>query len=242
MLCECIISQEFVLLLYKFPLKLMLICWWSGGRGRIPEWHSWLWKILPTNTSEKGTIAWIKQMIKRKGEGEYSGATTTFTDIWMQQEEKMSEEDIYRGLAASFGGGSDTNSVAMVNIIFLLWKHPEVCRKLQSEVDEAVKREGLQRGLITHETAKRLPYLLAVIKETMRLIPIVSVQAPRCVPQGGDTIAGYFFREGLTVGSNPWSTRKNSKYFGADANSFRPERWLGDGEEAKRCEYYHMPV
>jgi hypothetical protein len=34
----------------------------------------------------------------------------------------------------------------------------------------------------------------------------------------------------------------NAKYFGDDAHIFRPERWVGEGEEVKRNEYYHMPV
>jgi cytochrome P450 len=192
--------------------------------------------------SEKGAIAWVQETMRKKMQGEYSSTVTTFTDLWLQQEDKMSQDDIFLGLAASFGGGSDTNAVAILNLIHFLWKYPDICEKLRVEIDEAVKHDGLKGGLIAWETARRLPYLQAVIKESLRLIPIVAVQAGRCVPKGGDTIAGYFFREGLSVGSNPWSTRTKIKYFGDDAAHFRPERWLGNGEEAKRNDYYHMPV
>ncbi|KAE9377586.1 cytochrome P450 [Stipitochalara longipes BDJ] len=209
--------------------------------GRIPEWHSWIWKILPTSKSEKGAIVWIQEAMRKKIQGDFSSTTATFTDVWLQQEEKMSQDDIFLGLAASVGGGTDTSSVGIVNIIYLLWKHPEICEKLQAEIEDAVEREGLKSGLISYETARRLPYLQAVIKESMRLVPIISVQPPRCVPKGGDTLCGYFFREGLNIGVNPWSTRMNVKYFGDDADTFRPERWLGEGEEVKRNEYYHMP-
>lgn len=179
---------------------------------------------------------------KSRGECKDNNGTITFTDIWMQQNDKMSEEDIYLGIAASVGGGSDTSFVTIVNIIHLLSKHPEVAQKLRDEVDDAVKEAGLIDGLISYETARCLPYLQAVIKESMRIIPIVAVSLPRCVPKGGDTLGGYFFREGLTVGVNAWSTRTNPKYFGEDAEIYRPERWLGDSEEVKRNESYHMPV
>jgi cytochrome P450 len=201
-----------------------------------------IWKLLPADKSEKGAIAWIRETMAKKSRGEYSSTTTTFTDVWLQQEEKMSQEDIFLGIAASVGGGSDTSYVTIVNIIYLLGKHPEVLEKLQVDIDEAVKREGLREGLISYETARRLPFLQAVIKESMRIIPVVAVQPPRFVPKGGDTLAGHFFHEGLTVGVNPWSTRMNAKYFGDDAHIFRPERWVGEGEEVKRNEYYHMPV
>ena len=182
--------------------------------------------------------------MNKKSSGEFGGSkkTTTFTDVWMQQEEKMSQEDVFLGIAASVGGGSDTSYTTMVNIIYLLGRHPQVLAKLQSEIDAAVKTDGLKDGLITYETARSLPYLQAVIKESMRIFPIVAVGLPRCVPTGGDTLSGYFFREGLTVSVNSWSTRKNPKYFGADGGIFRPERWLGDSEEVKRNESYHMPV
>lgn len=202
----------------------------------------WIWKLIPSNKSEKGAIAWIRATMAEKMDGGYSSAETTFTDVWLQQEDKMSQEDVFLGVAASVGGGSDTTYVTIVNIIHLLGEHPEVSGKLRDEIDEAVKRDGLKKGLISYETARRLPYLQAVIKESMRIIPIVAVQPPRVVPKGGDTLAGYFFCEGLTVGVNPWSTRMNTKYFGDDADIFVPERWLGEGEDAKRNEYYHMPV
>ena len=187
-------------------------------------------------------IAWVQAYMDEKANGGYNSATTTFTDVWMQQEEKMSQEDIFLGIAPCVGGGSDTTYGGIVNVIHCLVMHPEVAEKLQFEIDELVRAEGLEEYLISYKTARRLPYLQAVIKESMRITPIVGVQLPRRVPKGGENLAGYFFREGLTVGVNPWTTRTNVKYFGDDADVFRPERWLGEGEEAKRNEHYHIPV
>lgn len=211
--------------------------------GRIPEWHPWIWKLIPGDKFEKGSINWIADTINKKSHGEFGGSkrTITFTDVWMQQEEKMSQEDVFLGIAASIGGGSDTSYTTIVNIIYLLGRHPQVLAKLQSEIDAAVKKDGLKNGMITYEAARGLPYLQAIIKESMRILPIVAVGLPRCVPAGGDTLSGYIFREGLTVSVDSWSTCKSPKYFGDDAEIFRPERWLGDSEEVKRNESYHMP-
>jgi cytochrome P450 len=62
---------------------------------------------------------------KARGELSDKSRTTTFTDVWLQQE-KMSQDDIFLGIAASVGGGSDTSYVAIVNIIHLLDRHPSV--------------------------------------------------------------------------------------------------------------------
>ena len=35
---------------------------------------------------------------------------------------------------------------------------------------------------------------------------------------------------------NPWVLHRNKDIFGADAGSFRPERWLGDAAEVSKLE------
>jgi hypothetical protein len=39
----------------------------------------------------------------------------------------------------------------------------------------------------------RLPYLQAVIKESLRLTPPATINLPRYVPEGGRVVAGTFF-------------------------------------------------
>lgn len=188
-------------------------------------------------------MAWIETQLAEKSDPDYSSPTTTFTDIWLRQKDKMSHEDILLGVAANIGGAADTIDATLSVLIYLLARHPEVLARLREELDEIVSKDRLgDDGLISFESSRDAPYLQAVIKETMRLFPAVSVQLPRYVPKGGDVLAGYYFREGLSVGINPWSTRTEVKYWGEDADVFRPERWLGDGEEVKRNEYYHIPV
>ena len=44
----------------------------------------------------------------------------------------------------------------------------------------------------------RLPYLVAVCKEGMRVFPSVGLTLSRYVPQGGRTVAGRYFPEGVS--------------------------------------------
>lgn len=44
------------------------------------------------------------------------------------------------------------------------------------------------------------------------------------------------------VGINSWVAHSNKEVFGADADIFRPERWLESEEIVKRREAYFMAV
>lgn len=63
---------------------------------------------------------------------------------------------------------------------------------------------------------------------------------PRVAPKGGIEIGGRHFPEGTTLSINPWVLHRNKEIWGADANEFRPERWLGP--EAGRLEKFFIPV
>jgi len=67
--------------------------------------------------------------------------------------------------------GSDTTGWSTTMIIMLLLQHPEKKATLLEELDKAL--EGIEKDeLPPHEILKKLPYLNAVINETMRLWPV----------------------------------------------------------------------
>jgi cytochrome P450 len=61
----------------------------------------------------------------------------------------------------------------------------------------------------------------------LRLHPPFTGLPFKVVPPGGDTLAdGRHVPGGTLVGPNFWATGRNRRVFGADADVFRPERWL----------------
>src|SRR6185369_6930148 len=79
--------------------------------------------------------------------------------------------------------GSDTVSFTTSMAIILLARHPEKLNKLYNEIKASNKNKNINCGyddsengaLLKHEQLKGLPYLNAVINETMRLWPVVLV-------------------------------------------------------------------
>lgn len=130
--------------------------------------------------------------------------------------------------------GSDTTSSAINGVFLHLMANPRVQRKLQREIDEVVQSEDSSRlsasGIISHERARQLPYLQAVIREAMRVRPPVVNIFSKNVPPGGDTVTvdgqSVFIPGGTCIGYSAGAMHHDKALYGDDAQSFRPERWF----------------
>ncbi|KXX80303.1 Pisatin demethylase [Madurella mycetomatis] len=126
--------------------------------------------------------------------------------------------------------GSDTTATAIRATLLYLMTTPLVYRALQAEIDQGI-RSGKISKPITNAEASELPYLQAVIYEGLRLHPPFTGIPFKVVPPEGDTIDGKYVPGGTLIAPNFWATGRHSGVFGADADVFRPERWLEDEED-----------
>lgn len=109
---------------------------------------------------------------------------------------------------------------------------PPAYLALQREIDTAIE-VGQISSPATGAEASRLPYLQAVVREALRLHP-PSVSPSKLSPPGGDTVCGIFIPGGTQVGANVPGVLRSEAIFGADAQCYRPERWLeAQKDEAK---------
>jgi cytochrome P450 len=97
-------------------------------------------------------------------------------------------------------------------------------RRLQKEIDEGIAA-GKISSPIKDAEARQFPYLQAVIREGLRIMPPASGAFFKEVPAAGDVIEGMFIPGGTQIGSSPLGIHRSKKIFGVDADLFRPERW-----------------
>ncbi|KAL8737910.1 MAG: hypothetical protein Q9181_001247 [Wetmoreana brouardii] len=152
---------------------------------------------------------------------------------------KLSPLDLFGHVMTNVVVGSDSTSVALRACIYFLCRHPHTMLKLREELDNTNGDDShpaissASRILIPWATAQKLPYLDAVINESLRLHPPGSILSERVVPATGLHVSGIDIPPGTIVGMSGWLTQRDVSIFGADAESFRPERWLRVEKESE---------
>ncbi|KAI0828849.1 high nitrogen upregulated cytochrome P450 monooxygenase 2 [Trametes gibbosa] len=135
--------------------------------------------------------------------------------------------------------GSDTTSSVLSSLFFALLTHPETYARLRAEVDFYYPPG--EDGLNTKHHAD-MPYLNAVINETMRLYPPVSNGSQRIVPagSGGKIIGTSYLPEGTIATVHMYSIQRDPRNFSPLPESFWPERWiLADSEDVSAAKIVH---
>ncbi|KAL5408614.1 hypothetical protein PMIN04_011337 [Paraphaeosphaeria minitans] len=120
--------------------------------------------------------------------------------------------------------GSDTTSNTSCALLYHCLRNPEALAKLHTELDHAIPDAS---QVPTYAQLKDLPYLDAVIKETLRIHSTSSLGLPRLVPPGpGIRVAHTHFPQGTVLSVPAYTIHHSPLIWGPDAGSFRPERWL----------------
>jgi len=153
--------------------------------------------------------------------------------LWKTKDEaRLSDLDIASECADHLLAGIDTTSDTLM---FLVWalslpKNSHIQRKLIEEC-KSIESDDEDEGIVSCAVADRLPYLNAVIKETLRLYAPLPASEPRSSPV--DTaIDGYKIPRGTVCSAAPYSLHRNAEVF-AEPLRWDPERWLkGDGDLA----------
>ena len=103
---------------------------------------------------------------------------------------------------------------------------PEAQRRAQAELDVVVGRDRLP----TFSDAPHLPYIHALIKETLRWRSAAPFGLPH-VATSEDWYEGMYIPKGTTCIANIWQCNHDRAVYGDDADEFRPERFLNERGE-----------
>lgn len=126
-------------------------------------------------------------------------------------------------------GGSGTTANTFVYVLWACLRRPEIVQNLRTELTQAFTNKVT---VPDYRTCATLPYLQAVINETLRRYPTIIATLPRTARQ--DTVVcGVRVPKGTIVGTQNYTIHRNSKAF-PDPDSFRPERWLDKENEQVR--------
>ncbi|XP_073701829.1 sterol 26-hydroxylase, mitochondrial-like [Garra rufa] len=195
----------------------------------LPNWTRnylpfWKWYI----NGWDGIFKFARKMIDMKmeeiqkrvdGNQEVAGEYLTY----LLSNVKMSSKEVYGSVSELLLAGVDTTSNTMLWTLYLLSRHPEVQDTLYQDVTRVLKDDRIP----TAEEANSIPYLKAVIKETLRMYPVVPMNT-RHISENDLVIGGHFFPKETSFALCHYAIGHDEKIF-PEPWKFKPERWLRDG-------------
>lgn len=122
--------------------------------------------------------------------------------------------------------GADTTATALGSILRFLASNPSMLRLAHAEIEKADQAQLLSTPIQYEETRQHLPYMVACIREGLRLNPPAPNLFGRVVPDSGKVIDGVFVPGGTEVTSHAFTMQRDVELYGEDAEEFKPERWL----------------
>ncbi|KAI8537517.1 hypothetical protein RHMOL_Rhmol09G0030000 [Rhododendron molle] len=135
-------------------------------------------------------------------------------------EVKLKSDSVKGLLQDPIVGGTDTSAIAVEWAISELLKQPQLLRKATEELDRVVGRDRW----VEEDDIPNLPYIGAIVKETLRVHPVGTLLAPHLSTEDCK-IAGYDILKGTTVFVNAWSLGRDPRYWEAP-EKFLPERFF----------------
>lgn len=137
---------------------------------------------------------------------------------------KLTEDQGAYVVGTLFEAGAGTTAAAMMSFLLAMIVHPEVLKRLQTDIDSVV---GSGR-LPTFDDMPQLPYVRAVAKEVLRWRPVTAGGIPHMSTKDDSYEADgktYFIPAGTNIHPNQWAIHRDESLY-PDPNSFRPERWV----------------
>ncbi|KAM5568245.1 geraniol 8-hydroxylase [Rosa sericea] len=206
----------------------------DAGKPNLVDFFPLLRKLDPQGIRRRltkyilETVVYFKGMIDQRLEsrkGKHYVTSNDMLDILIniseEGNEDMDETQIEHFILDLFIVGTDTISATLEWAMAELLRNPEVMSKAQAELEEVIEK-GKQ---VEESDIAQLPYLQAVIKETVRLHPV----APLLLPRKGESdveIGGYIIPKGAQVLINVWAIGRDPDTWD-NPDCFKPERFLG---------------
>eukprot|EP00878_Enallax_costatus_P000623 GHUV01000725.1.p1 GENE.GHUV01000725.1~~GHUV01000725.1.p1 ORF type:complete len:552 (+),score=175.13 GHUV01000725.1:213-1868(+) len=207
----------------KFPLRKLFI------NAVNPRWG---WKVWHAQHVLGGLYERIYDTIRSRGV-----PPAEETVLWAclarlkdpATDKPLTKEQLLPEIGAFILAGFDTSSHTIAWCLFNIAAHPDVQMKIKNELSATGLLHQGQANCVTprqlaHEDLPRLPYLNAVIDETMRMYPVAATGSVR-ETTAPTQVGPYKIPEGIVVWPMIYALQ-NSVQNWEDPDKFVPERWL----------------
>ncbi|KAF1958474.1 cytochrome P450, partial [Byssothecium circinans] len=157
----------------------------------------------------------LSQLASKRAKPSYmSQAISSFgTDIESEANHKFSALSMYLG-------GSDTTVSSLMTFFLAMMCFPDVQKRAQEEIDNVIEKGSLPGC----EDRERLPYIEAIVKETLRWHPVAPTGLPH-QSTAEDIYRGYRIPKGSQLIPNLWLFTRDPAIY-PSPETFDPSRYL----------------
>ncbi|CAI0473190.1 unnamed protein product [Linum tenue] len=182
--------------------------------------------------------------LKRRGEGGGGGGgkkKKDMVDVLLELaddpdlEVKMDRRRVKAFTLDMIAGGTESSAVTVEWAISELLKHPKIFTKAAEELDRVVGKDRW----VEENDIPNLPYINAIVKETMRLHPVAPLLVPRMAREDVE-LSGYHIAKGTRVFVNVWTIGRDPNIWDAP-EEFWPERFIGKDIDVKGHDFELLP-
>lgn len=152
--------------------------------------------------------------------------------------EAITLKEIKHLLSDLFTAGTDTTSSTIEWVMAELLHNPSKLHTTQSEIRHFITSNN--RSQLEESDIPNLPYLQAVVKETLRLHPPTPLLIPRKL-NSDESLSGYTVPKNAQVFVNVWAMGRDPNVWGKDAAVFEPERFVGSRIDYKGTDFELIP-
>lgn len=132
-------------------------------------------------------------------------------------------------------GGTDTTSNTIEFAMAEMMNKPEVMRKAREELEAVVGKDKK----VEESHIEKAPYLYAVMKETLRLHPVLPLLVPHS-PSESCVVGGYSIPKGARIFVNVWAIHRDPSIWESPLE-FHPERFLGGTWDYSGKDFNYFP-
>lgn len=212
-------------LIEEFSNPTLIMPWFQVDLGPRSPWGRYLRHRAQTDALLFEQI----EARRREGTRDRDDVLTMLLEARLEDGSPLGNSELRDELMTLLAAGHETTATALAWTFHHLAQHPHVQARVHAELDRV-----LGGGPVDPERSSGLVYLDAVIKETLRLQPVIAgigrfLDAPM-------TIAGWDLPAGTMVGPSIYLTHRNPKVW-PDPERFDPDRFV----DAKISPYAFLP-
>ncbi|XP_038127200.1 sterol 26-hydroxylase, mitochondrial-like [Cyprinodon tularosa] len=217
-------TQEYIASISQmFSNNLPVAIFPKWSRKLLPYWGRYI-------TSWDNIFAFAKTLIDKKIEDiqrrvDNNQNVESEYLTYLLSNKNISTKDVYASITELLLAGVDTTSNTLTWALYQLSRNPEIQHRLHEEVSTLVPADQIP----TAAEVTRMPFLRAVIKETLRMYPVVPINS-RIITEKTVSVGGYQFPKNTCFTLCHYAISHDESIF-PEPFRFQPERWLRDGRQ-----------